>query len=196
MSETTNQTQGSAETARAVISKAIRQTRWWPGEGTVAPGEYADVLLEALESAGFRLARAADPARPHPVGVGMPQWLLLNEFADIVRDDFQTGVYLVGSALQGKAPRDIDVRVILPDDDCLTRFPSGPHGESPVNCHGTRWASQCLAYSALGKQMTGLPIDFQVQLQSLVDTQEAIRPRIALGGYRSSAPTAGTGGAG
>lgn len=29
-----------------------------------------------------------------------------------------------------------------------------------------KWMSLCLAYSALGKEMTGLPIDFQIQQQT------------------------------
>jgi hypothetical protein len=114
----------------------------------------------------------------------MPQWLLLNEFAEIVRDDFQTGVYLVGSALRGKGPRDIDVRVILPDDECFARFPPGPKGSSPVNQHGTRWAAQCMAYSALGKALTGLPIDFQVQIRTMAEVNESGKPRLLLGVYR------------
>jgi hypothetical protein len=34
-----------------------------------------------------------------------------------------------------------------------------------------KWVSLCMAYSALGKHMTGLPIDFQIQQQSDANKQ-------------------------
>ena len=117
---------------------------------------------------------------PLPRGVGMPQWLILLDFGQLVYDDFGSPPYLVGSALRGKGPRDIDVRVILDDTAFFDRFPPGDDGRSPINHPGTRWASQCRAYAALGKQMTGLPIDFQVQMQSLANQHFASEQRLAL----------------
>ena len=57
---TTDQTQGAATPARMALINAI-----WHKLGSVPLGdvtEAADAILAALESAGFRLARAADPA--------------------------------------------------------------------------------------------------------------------------------------
>lgn len=92
------------------------------------------------------------------IGVGMPAWLYLNQFGQLVADAFGDYPFLVGSALHGKQWRDVDVRLILADDEfeavCgpLTR----PHEQN------FRWAALCMAFSALGRQMTGLPIDFQI----------------------------------
>lgn len=101
-----------------------------------------------------------------PFGVGMPAWLILNEFGMLLRDDFDEVALLVGSALNGKGPRDIDVRIVLDDDVFATRYPDG------FGKPGTRWAAQCRAYSALGQHMTGLAIDFQVQPRFVAATHE------------------------
>ncbi len=97
------------------------------------------------------------------MGVGMPTALLLNEFGNLVFKAFGEVPYLVGSALSEKAGwRDVDVRLILPDavySEMKLGRPDNPHSNA-------KWASLCLAYSALGKAMTGLPIDFQIQQQT------------------------------
>lgn len=94
--------------------------------------------------------------------VGMPAYLHLQEFGSQVWSAFGDPPYLVGSALSGKVWRDVDVRLILTDDD-YARMGFGDPGDSQRN---GRWVSLCMAYSALGRQMTGLPVDFQIQQQS------------------------------
>jgi len=96
------------------------------------------------------------------MGVGMPATLLLEEFGSQVWHAFGTPPYLVGSALEGKQWRDVDVRLILSDTEYAAMFHSEPAREH-VN---GKWVALCLAFSALGRQMTGLPIDFQIQQQT------------------------------
>lgn len=93
------------------------------------------------------------------MGVGMPAALLLDEFGSQVWAMFGHPPYLVGSALKGKVWRDVDVRLML-DDETYASMGLGAPNDSHQN---EKWVSLCLAYSALGKAMTGLPIDFQIQ---------------------------------
>lgn len=93
-------------------------------------------------------------------GVGMPAGLYLQKFGEIVADAFGEIPYQVGSSLPSKGTpwRDVDVRLILDDERYEREFGNwaNPHGEP-------RWVAMTLAFSALGKNMTGLPIDFQIQ---------------------------------
>ena len=92
-----------------------------------------------------------------PSGVGQPQTFYLNWFGQIVMDAFGEPPYLVGSATRGKIWRDVDVRLIL-DDKEWKKYGFGDP-ENP----GAKWASFCMAFAALGKHITGLPVDFQIQ---------------------------------
>ncbi|WP_329311674.1 hypothetical protein [Streptomyces sp. NBC_01262] len=93
-------------------------------------------------------------------GVGMPATLHLHAFGREIADAFGGELpYLVGSATRGKTWRDVDVRLILPDDQYDALFPG--HAK-PDHANG-RWALLCAAISELGKLRTGLPIDFQIQ---------------------------------
>jgi hypothetical protein len=96
------------------------------------------------------------------MGVGMPAALYLEEFGSQVWSAFGTPPYLVGSALEGKHYRDVDVRLIL-DDETYEQMGFGDPNKQFEN---GKWVSLCMAYSALGERMTGLPIDFQIQQQS------------------------------
>lgn len=91
-------------------------------------------------------------------GVGMPQALYLQMFGDIVRQAFGEFPYHVGSSLTGKVWRDVDVRVMLDDK----RY-EAEYGDPMRQHQNPKWGAICMAFSALGSKMTGLPIDFQVQ---------------------------------
>jgi hypothetical protein len=91
----------------------------------------------------------------------MPAGIWLNKFGVIVRDYFGHVPYHVGSSLKTKDWRDVDVRLILPDDEFDSMFGSNRNAET-----NTKLAAVTLAFSALGKEMTGLPIDFQIQPQT------------------------------
>lgn len=120
------------------------------------------------------------PKKVAPVcpGVGMPHALLLDEFGSQVWSAFGEPPYLVGSALYGKVWRDVDVRLILPDDE----YEAWELGDPKHPHQNARWISFVLAYSALGKAMTGLPIDFQIQQQTWANVAfPGARARSALG---------------
>lgn len=108
--------------------------------------------------------------------VGMPAGLYLDEFGHQVWAAFGHMPYLVGSALERKQWRDVDVRLILPDDE----YERMGLGDPKYSHHNGKWVSLVLAYSALGKAMTGLPIDFQIQQQTDANEQYS-KPRSALG---------------
>ena len=114
------------------------------------------------------------------MGVGMPADLWLNEFGSLVWSAFGKPPYHVGSSLANKDGwRDVDVRVMLDDEEWVRwGFSADQH---TVDSHqDPKWVAICLAFSALGRQMTGLPIDFQVQ--RVDDANEKFpHPRSALG---------------
>lgn len=93
------------------------------------------------------------------MGVGMPQEMLLRQFGEYVRAAFGEMPYHVGSSLRQKDGwRDVDVRVMLPDDEYVRRF-----GDPKRPQDNAAWSATVLAWSTFGRQMTGLPIDFQIQ---------------------------------
>jgi hypothetical protein len=98
------------------------------------------------------------------MGVGFPTSLLLHEFGSQVWHAFGEPPFHVGSSLTGKEWRDVDVRLILSDEKYAALEFGEPDDLSQLR--NGKWVSLCLAYSALGKAMTGLPIDFQIQQQS------------------------------
>lgn len=93
--------------------------------------------------------------------VGMPFGLYLQQFGEHVRHAFGGNVaYWVGSSLTDKSGwRDVDVRLILSDEDYAARG----FGDPAQQHHNRCWVSTVLAWSAFGKALTGLPIDFQIQ---------------------------------
>lgn len=102
----------------------------------------------------------------------------LRVFGAYVAQAFGHTPYHVGSSLTAKAKyRDVDVRLILPDDEYALYFgdPFKP-ADRPPREH--LWNA---AWSAFGKKVTGLPIDFQIQQQTIADTTEECKgPRSAL----------------
>src|SRR3954463_3895352 len=110
---------------------------------------------------------------PRPIGVGSPAVLHLHEFGRVVYTAFGVYPHHVGSSLRKKKPRDIDMRLMLPHSRFVQLFPDGLNG-------GTRWAAYCMAFSALGEKMTGLPIDFQIQYAGLAN-RYMDEPRLEIG---------------
>lgn len=108
------------------------------------------------------------------MSVGMPAGIWLSKFGAIVADYFGETPYHVGSSLASKTWRDVDVRLILSDDEFARRFGANPSAET-----NPRLAAITLAFAALGTQMTGLPIDFQIQAMSHAN-QRYPGPRSAL----------------
>jgi len=111
------------------------------------------------------------------MGVGMPAELYLDQFGRHIWAVFGAPPYLVGSALRlKKGWRDVDVRMILPDE----QWEAMELGEPEGCAYNAKWVSLCLAYSALGRHITGLPIDFQLQQRTFANTKYD-QPRSAIG---------------
>ena len=107
--------------------------------------------------------------------VGSPAHLFLNEFGSQVWNVFGGPPYQVGSSVVTKKWRDVDVRMILSDDE-WKQWGLGDDPKFP----NAKWGTLCMAFSLLGKHMTGLPIDFQIQQQTDANTRHK-GPRNALG---------------
>jgi hypothetical protein len=114
------------------------------------------------------------------VGVGQPQGILLNQFGDYLYAAFGEMPYHVGSSLEKKDGwRDVDVRLMLPDEE-WARLQLG----NPDNPHSNkRWVALTLAWSAFGRQITGLPIDFQIQQRKHANATYLHKPGLH---YRSA----------
>lgn len=112
------------------------------------------------------------------MSIGMPQSLYLDEFGSQVWSAFGTNPYHVGSSLISKNWRDVDVRLIL-DDNIYDELGLGDPDRQHKN---PKWVSLCMAYSALGTKITGLPIDFQIQQRTAANKlYDDSHPRSAIG---------------
>ena len=101
------------------------------------------------------------------VMVGMPAYLYLEAYGAHIWSAFGQPAFVVGSALRIKNWRDIDIRLILPDEE----YADWGFDDPIYPFSNAKWVSLCLAYAALGKSMTGLPIDFQIQQMTLANKQ-------------------------
>ena len=95
---------------------------------------------------------------------------------------FDSTPYLVGSALQRADYRDVDVRVILPDDRYAAMFP----GPGVQRAH-PYWSLLSSVISLQLSQMTGLPVDFQIQAMTAANEHNP-GPRDPLGIFPSEEP--------
>ena len=92
----------------------------------------------------------------------------LRVFGAHVHQAFGHVAYHVGSSLTSKDKfRDVDVRLILPDDEYAALFVA----PEPVDIPREPVRVWNLAWSAFGRQMTGLPVDFQFQSQTLANSE-------------------------
>jgi hypothetical protein len=117
--------------------------------------------------------RMSDDAPP-PVqekrspGLGMPAALYLQDFGQVVLEAFGEIPYHVGSSLVSNGRpswRDVDVRLILSDE----RYAADGYGHPDRPHDSAKWVAMVKAFSLLGRQMTGLPIDFQIQQQTFAN---------------------------
>jgi len=105
----------------------------------------------------------------------------LNDACVPVTAAFNCPPYLVGSATETPDYRDVDVRVILADDEFDRIF-------------GGRvllWSLVCLAIGHYLRDVTGLPIDFQIQRMTEANAKHPTTWRHPLG--MSARPFAGGG---
>lgn len=89
------------------------------------------------------------------------EYRILNDWAKLVNEMFsmdeQYGCYLVGGVLTDQHHTDVDVRLIMSDEVYAARYDDKKR--KYLN----------LAVSLWGQKVTGLPIDFQIQPQSLAN---------------------------
>lgn len=107
----------------------------------------------------------------------MPASIYLEQFGAVVYDVFDTTPFHVGSSVEGKDWRDVDVRVMLDGREYRRWF--GKY--TKPQCANAKWNGMCLAFAELGHRMTGLPIDFQIQRVREANRQYGNRPRNPLG---------------
>lgn len=123
----------------------------------------------------------------------MPGALLLDMFGSYVWDAFGDPPYHVGSSLETEKGttewggarlnkgqwRDVDVRLIMDDKEFEAMFGSD---KDLHRC--AKWNATCLAWSAFGRTLTGLPIDFQIQSQTMANKEDGLRSAIGLVPHR------------
>ena len=115
-------------------------------------------------------------------GIGPHESLLLHLFGELVQEAWGELGYLVGSSQRGETWRDIDVRVMLSDEEYERHFGSvwqdGKRHNDPL------WRAHMLAWSTLGRHITGLPIDFQVERLSEANSKHLDERRNPIGLWR------------
>ena len=109
--------------------------------------------------------------------IGAPEMFLLNQACRPLTDAFGPHLYLVGSSLERRDYRDVDVRCILPDEEFDHLFP-GAFGVN-YGLHAL-WSVMCSSISLMLARHSGLPIDFQIQRRTEAN-KEYDGQRAALG---------------
>ncbi len=84
---------------------------------------------------------------------------------------FHSHPYLVGSCLDKRDYRDVDVRLILDDDQFAAWFPEDHDDNRPT----PRLKGLNVAMSVWAQKVTGLPVDFQFQQQTAANAQYSQR---------------------
>jgi hypothetical protein len=111
------------------------------------------------------------------MGVGMPADILIKQFGAVLYAAFGEVAYHVGSSLMKKRDwRDVDIRILLDDE----KYNTMGFGDPKRPQDNAKWVAFTLAFSALGRQMTGLPIDFQIQERTYANETFKAQPRSAL----------------
>lgn len=112
-----------------------------------------------------------------------PHFFALNQACDFLNRALGGfGCYLVGSSLERRDYRDVDVRFILPDEEFDWMFRVRP-GDAESGVGGwlnPLWSLMCLSISVWLREQTKLPIDFQIQRQTQANEKHS-GTRSALG---------------
>src|SRR5258708_26539824 len=92
--------------------------------------------------------------------IGVPDFFNLNLAAGVLNDAFGYNTYLVGSAMERKDYRDVDVRCILYDEEYDRLFPPSFAGETRIRNQNVNplWTLMCAAISEWLANRTGLKI--------------------------------------
>ena len=95
--------------------------------------------------------------KPRTIYLHVTQVATLDHWCAWISRAFKRPPYLVGSVLARPDWRDVDLRMILPDE----QYDVLPCDPKVLN----------VAFSVWGQQATGLPIDFQFQQQSAANAE-------------------------
>lgn len=113
--------------------------------------------------------------------IGAPEFFNLNQACEIIWRAFDganfCGVYLVGSALECRGHRDVDIRCILNDETFDEMFPRCG-SNTWLNA---KWSLLCSSISAWLAARSGLKIDFQFQRMTDANREFTGQPRCAIG---------------
>jgi hypothetical protein len=97
-----------------------------------------------------------------------PHYFNLNHACCLINDALGSfGCYLVGSCLLRRDYRDVDVRFIMANDKFEGMFP-GAKDRPDMNA---LWALMCSSISLFLSTHSGLPVDFQIQAQSVANAE-------------------------
>lgn len=113
--------------------------------------------------------------------IGVPEFFNLNQVCCVITNAFGTNPYLVGSSLERRDYRDVDIRLIL-DDSEFDRLFQGASGNMSYNAF---YCLLCASISEWISTRTRLPIDFQIQRQTEANAEHP-GPRSAIGIFLES----------
>lgn len=109
------------------------------------------------------------------------QFARLEHACSVVADGLGHPPYLVGTATESADFRDVDLRVILPDEEFDRLFAA----ENGDGFPGGLWGLLCLSVGQYLADVTGLPIDFQIQRMTEANEKFGGKPRNPMGhGHR------------
>ena len=111
-------------------------------------------------------------------GIGSPDFLLLDQACALVNMALDGQCYLVGSALERRDYRDVDVRIIFDDVKYDALF-----GGLLAIRHSPLWSLMCASISTLLSKQTGLKVDFQIQRRSWISEVDWAKDREPVGLY-------------
>lgn len=112
--------------------------------------------------------------------IGAPEFFELNQACRTITEAYGCCVYLVGSALERRDFRDVDVRCILDDAVFDREFPGHADGQGAYYLDA-KWSLQCSAISLWLARHSGLKIDFQFQRQTQANAEYPKGGRCAIG---------------
>lgn len=108
--------------------------------------------------------------------VPAPHFYHLNQACALIEKAFDSYPYLVGSSIERRDFRDVDVRLILDDAKYDQLFHDKDAGWT-----NALWSLMCTSISDYLSKVSGLPIDFQIQRQTQANEQHKGQHRSALG---------------
>ena len=110
--------------------------------------------------------------------IGWPHSGRLDHALMIVAEAFGEDCFQVGSSTKSTDYRDVDVRVIMPDEKFDALF-----GDWTAVRWQPFWSLICTSISLYLSQVTGLPVDFQIQRRGNVKQADWDEPRTVAGHF-------------